>query len=124
MKYFDPAEFDSPDMPGSGLARMQLDFLKRLDRARGLAGIPFHITSGFRSGSHNAKVGGVRLSSHTKGCAADIAATTSESRYRIVIALSRAGFRRIGIANDFIHVDSDTSKPDAIWFYGKERHLT
>jgi len=43
MKYFNYAEFDSPDLPGSGV-EMQGNFLSMLDEARGIAGIPFKIT--------------------------------------------------------------------------------
>ena len=52
MRYFTFDEFDSPDQPGSG-EMMDLDFLAMLDEARDCAGIPFVITSGFRSVSHN-----------------------------------------------------------------------
>lgn len=125
MKYFRLAEFDSPDSPGSG-SRMDLEFLEMLDRARGYAAIAFHITSGYRTTRHNELVGGVAHSSHTKGHAADIVATSTRDRYRILVALSRAGFTRIGInaARSFIHVDNDPDKPDAIWFYGDKEHLT
>ena len=96
-----------------------------LDDARGIAGIPFTITSGFRTPSHNAYVGGVQAgvnskgSSHLFGYAADIAAPTSRQKYIIVKALLQAGFTRIGIAKTFIHVDNDTNDkdPDVIWTY-------
>ena len=29
----------------------------------------------------------------------------------------KAGFKRIGLADTFIHVDSDPHKPDAYWSY-------
>ena len=35
----------------------------------------------------------------------------------MVNALLNAGFRRIGIANTFIHADLDKQKPHAIWLY-------
>ena len=40
LTYFNINEFDSPDEFGSGY-RMDKDFLRRLDTARGIAGIPF-----------------------------------------------------------------------------------
>ena len=48
LKYFKLSEFDSPDLKGSG-SNMNYTFLEKLDQARGLAGIPFKITSGFRT---------------------------------------------------------------------------
>ena len=71
LKYFNLTEFDSPDEVGSGY-RMDKDFLYRLDTARGIAGIPFKINSGYRTESHNAFVGGRVGSIHKKGLAVDI----------------------------------------------------
>lgn len=125
MLHFEISEFDSPDEIGSG-KNMDSNFLAMLDDARGIAGIPFTITSGYRTISHNAYVGGVQAgvnskgSSHLFGYAADIAAPTSRRRYIIVKALLQAGFTRIGISgkNGFIHVDNDPDKdPDVIWTY-------
>lgn len=123
LLHFELSEFDSPDEIGSG-KNMDSNFLAMLDDARGIAGIPFTITSGFRTPSHNAYVGGVQPSlqskgsSHLFGYAADIAAPTSRQKYVIVDALIKAGFNRIGIGNSFIHVDNDPDKdPDVIWTY-------
>jgi len=117
LKYFDFSEFDSPDKPGSGEKYMDREFLEMLDEARGLAKIQFRITSGYRTKQHNLKVGGVSTSSHLIGRAADIWCQHTGKRWQIVSALMEAGFSRIGIARDFIHVDNDDQKPDAIWTY-------
>ena len=122
MLHFELSEFDSPDEIGSGKL-MDAAFLQMLDDARGIAGIPFRITSGFRTPSHNAYVGGVQPSlkskgsSHLFGYAADIACNNSADREIILNSLIRAGFRRIGIANGFIHVDNDPDKNAAVWLY-------
>ena len=93
-------------------------FLAKLDHARELAETPFHINSGYRCKSHNEYVGGKPHSSHLKGVAVDIRATSSPNRYYILKALIMSGFRRIGIADSFIHVDDDYSKPqDVLWTY-------
>jgi uncharacterized protein YcbK (DUF882 family) len=93
-------------------------FLDKLDNARYTAGVSFVITSGFRCSRHNAAVGGVENSAHTKGVAADISATDSVSRFKIIEALIDVGFTRIGIAKTFVHVDMDRSKPgNVIWLY-------
>jgi len=117
MKWFNYSEFDSPDEPGSGNL-MDIDFLEMLDHARNVAGIPFTITSGYRSEDWNAHVGGKKDSSHLKGVAADISCTTSRDRFIIITSLLEAGFDRIGIGPDFIHVDCDWEKHAAlVWNY-------
>jgi hypothetical protein len=116
LKYFTLEEFDSPDSPGSG-KHMKKEFLEMIDLARGLAGIPFKINSGFRTREHNSIVGGRIGSSHLAGCAADISCTNSGNRALIIKSLIDAGFTRLGIASSFIHVDNDITKEDAIWLY-------
>ena len=115
-KYFALSEFDSPDFPASGL-NMDATFLQMLDSARDKAGIPFKITSGYRTESHNAKVGGVSNSSHLRGYAADVAVSNGNERWIIIDSLIKAGFNRIGVAKGFIHVDNDPDKSPAIWTY-------
>lgn len=117
LRYFKTSEFDSPDLPGSG-DDMNPEFLKMIDKARGVAGVPFSITSGMRSEKHNRKVGGVETSSHLIGRAADIACAYSSQRFKIIEALIAAGFNRIGIADTFIHCDNDPNKAShVIWLY-------
>jgi len=92
LKYFNYDEFDSPDEDGSGLpttdgGKMSISFLHKLDEARAIAGVPFSITSGYRSKKHNATVGGRVGSSHLKGVAVDISCKTSADRTKIINAL-------------------------------------
>jgi len=122
LKHFNFEEFDCPTLEGSGLptsdgGKMNLDFLHKLDEARELAGVPFKITSGYRSPQHNLDVGGRVGSSHIKGIAVDIACVNSHQRQKILTALIQVGFKRIGIGKSFIHSDLDPDKPDAIWLY-------
>jgi len=122
MRNFNLKEFDSPDLSGSGL-NMDKDFLSMLDNARDIAKTPFKITSGYRTKEHNIaiykKLGKKPIeSSHLKGLACDIACSDSRARFLIINALLKAGFTRIGIANNFIHVDSDCEKSqNVIWTY-------
>ena len=117
MLHFELSEFDSPDEQGSG-KYMDEGFLSMLDDARGIAGIPFIINSGFRTKSHNAYVGGKEKSSHQYGYAVDLHCTDSRSRYIIIDALTKAGFNRFGIGNTFIHVDNDPDKISRVsWVY-------
>lgn len=116
MKYFDHTEFDCPTKKGTGKL-MEKNFLDMIDNAREIAGIPFYINSGYRTPEHNRAIGGSENSSHMKFCASDIHCGNGSDRLKIVHALIKAGFRRIGIANTFIHADTDNSKPHSIWLY-------
>ena len=89
-----------------------------LNEARETAGIPFVITSGYRCEKHNAKVGGVKNSSHTKGVAVDILATDNSTKFKIVDAVLKAGIERVGVAKTFIHIDIDADKASKVlWKY-------
>ena len=117
LKYFKTTEFDSPDEVGSGY-KINKEFLIKLDYARGIAGIPFKINSGYRTETWNLRVKGKLQSSHCKGLACDIGYYGSRERYLILHALIQVGITRFGIAKGFIHCDVDKAKdPDVIWLY-------
>jgi zinc D-Ala-D-Ala carboxypeptidase len=122
LKYFKLEEFDSPDLPNSGV-NMDRNFLQKLELAREISGIPFKINSGYRTKEHNdaiyKRLGKEPIkSAHLVGKAADIAYTNSRERWLIITALQDAGFNRLGIAKGFVHVDSDETKsPNVIWTY-------
>lgn len=117
LKYFDISEFDSPDEKGSG-NYMDSGLLYKIDLLRERYGKPIRITSGYRTESHNAAVGGVSNSSHLQGLAVDIACTASGDRHDIINEALKLGFNRIGIANTFLHLDVDTAKPSGcVWVY-------
>ena len=122
MKYFTYTEFDSPDEVGSG-KKMHPDILEMLDQARDKYDKPIRITSGYRTKEYNESLSarGYKASpnsSHLKGLAADIACTSSVDRYHLINCLLDVGFKRIGIANTFIHVDIDPEKAnEVIWTY-------
>ena len=117
MKHFKLSEFDCPTKKGSG-EKMDKEFLYLLDLARGVAGVPFKITSGYRTKQHNKDIGGVSNSSHLKGLAVDISVSDSRRRSIVLNALISVGFNRIGIAKTFIHVDSSKEKSqNVVWVY-------
>lgn len=94
------------------------ELVKLLDDARHIAGTPFKLNSGYRTKAQNKKVGGVEDSAHLSGLAVDIACTTDSARHKIITALQKVGFNRIGIAKTFVHCDLDKSKsPNVIWLY-------
>jgi hypothetical protein len=92
----------------------------------GYATLP--IRSGCRCPTHNVGEGGKPDSAHlatrrdaerVEECeAADLAAATSRSRYQFIRAAVEAGFKRIGIGRDFVHVDVDPVKDqEVLWLY-------
>ena len=55
-------------------------------------GVPVHVNSGYRCEKHNAKVGGVKGSFHTKGLAADLSCERgAKEMFDAVQKLYRAG---------------------------------
>lgn len=116
-KYFGESEFQRC-IPGCSLQDMKQEFILMLDRARELAGIPFVITSAYRSSEWDRAKGRSGTGAHTTGVAVDIRCNTSRNRFLIVQALLHVGFNRIGIADSFIHVDgSETHDSMVIWTY-------
>jgi uncharacterized protein YcbK (DUF882 family) len=89
-----------------------------LEKMREELGVPIIINSGCRCKPWNTFVEGNKASEHLDGQAADIRVTNGYERSDVVLAALNAGFRRIGIAKSFVHVDTDIHKPqDVIWVY-------
>lgn len=105
LNHFDASEFDKP-------FRMDYGFMQRLDLARSFSGIPYEITSGFREDLH---------SPHSTGKAVDIRAHHSWVKFKIVRGLLKAGFRRIGVYDKHVHVDSDPQAPVDVLWIGESR---
>lgn len=87
-----------------------------LEEARVTGRVPFHINSGYRCPLHP----DFKESSSHNGYAYDIRTENSQERLGVLAGLILAGFRRIGIGEDFIHADNDPNKPLAIWHYYKD----
>ena len=103
---------------GCNKNNFQTETKMMLNVARERAGIPFIVNSACRCDFHNKLVGGSPTSSHLKGVAVDIRVINSNHRLIIASALLYAGFKRIGIANGFIHADNDTRKTqEVLWTY-------
>lgn len=114
--YFKDGDF-ARCCPPCKLSDMSEDLLDILDYARSLYGRPMIITSAYRSKDYEHLKGRSGSSSHCKGVAVDIACHDSTTRLQMLLALTRAGFRRIGIGPNFIHVDVDESKAKTCWLY-------
>ncbi len=101
------------------------ELMASLDRARHKAGIPFIVTSGYRTDEDNFSAGGVSDSAHTKGLAVDLRCKDSKTCFMLVKSLMDEGFKRFVIGlrfekNEFgkdvlsfhnLHVDTDQDKP-------------
>lgn len=95
-------EFECKD--GSHLVMLHSELLLRLQDLRSSLGRAVIITSGYRTEEHNTRVGGTAGSLHLKGMAADIV-VRGLSPQELARAARQAGFRGIGIYNNFLHVD-------------------
>ena len=116
-KYFSESEFRKCT-PSCSLQDMNWQLMSKLDLARELAGIPFVINSAFRSEEWERSHGRNATSSHCKGLAVDIRCRTYSNRWKVLNALLKAGFTRIGIGKTYIHADIDTTKSQCvIWDY-------
>lgn len=113
MKYFAYKEFNCQE---TGENHMEPEFLSKLDSLREYCGFPFVITSGYRSPSHPLEAVKEIPGTHAQGIAADIKTTNSAHRYTLIKGALEHGFTGIGVAGDFIHVDTRGTVP-VIWTY-------
>lgn len=91
---------------------------QKLSIARGIAKVPFIITSGLRTDAENAALAeSVKDSAHLTGHAVDLACGDSQSRFYMVKGLLGAGFNRIGIYSMHIHADDSPHLPPCVMWY-------
>lgn len=121
FKYFKMREFNCPMAKRQ---EMDLRFVKKLDEARSIAGIPFKVTSGWRSPEYQEDLRkrgyptSRGKSPHEKGVACDIYVKNDKARAKILDSLQEVGLNRFGIASNFIHVDADFDRnANRIWHY-------
>ena len=123
-KDFHKSEFDSKDgsaMPDDVLQNVQ-KLANQLQVLRNYIGKPIYINSGYRSPSHNKRVGGSPNSQHLLGKAADIRVKgyTTERLAKVIESLINNGDMLqggIGIYNSFVHYDH--RKTRARWDFRK-----
>ncbi len=97
-------EFYSPDTKS---AKMNMEFMYKLQRLRTIVDVEFTITSGYRSEAYNAIVKGGSQSQHLLGNAVDIdhQRWDAVTRYRFLTAALSLGFS-VGIYQKHFHVDN------------------
>lgn len=115
MSYFKDSEFRCPDC---GVVIVSAWLVHLLNRVREAYGKPMVVTSGYRCKKRNKKVGGKPNSAHRRGTAADIKCDNSKDRYLLLLLAYEAGFKRIGISSEFLHLDVDGELPiEVLWTY-------
>lgn len=116
-RFFTQRDFDTAS-PRCSIEDMDSSFMHKLDLAREYSLVPYIVNSGYRTLEHETKKDRDGTSSHTKGIAVDLKAENSRTRFLILQGLLKAGFTRIGVGSDFVHVDGDTEKDQqVIWHY-------
>jgi len=113
VKYFTVDEFNCQH---TGENQMDPEFMEKIDKLRDYCGFPFVITSGYRSPDHPLEAVKEIPGTHAQGIAADIKITNSAHRYSIIKGALEHGFTGLGVAGDFIHLDTRGSVP-VIWTY-------
>ena len=119
-EHFSASEFACSCSCGYGTrpGDVSTELLSLLELMREEYGRPMHINSGCRCAQHNAAVGGVHNSAHTRGTAADIRCTSGANRRKLMDLAVMSYASGIGIARIFVHVDVDDVllRPSA-WSY-------
>lgn len=92
-----------------------------LDNARAIAAVAIHVTSNKRTPERSIAVGGFKDDAHTEtpctafdiSCVRPDGAWDSQKAYKLIPALVKAGFNRIGInqRNKSIHADRSKNFP-------------
>ena len=114
---FSKQEFDCKH---TGKNEMRHDFMVKLQSLRTAYGKPMKVTSGFRHPTHPVEAKkGHATGEHTRGMCVDIACVSSQERFDLIRLALQHGFKRIGIADNFIHLGlGGPGLPDGvIWRY-------
>ena len=103
-KDFSKSEFKCPCCGKNLIKKEIIDALQAL---RDLLGYPIIVTSGYRCIKHNARVGGVPNSEHTKGIAADIVVKELTPKEVATAAEMIPAFKNggIGVYKTWVHLD-------------------
>lgn len=101
----------------TGELAMDPAFMDRLQKLRLLLGTPFAITSAYRSPRHSIERAKAQPGTHAMGKAVDIQAD-GRLQFRIIAQAPGLGFKGIGIAKTFIHLDDwDGGPRPNVWLY-------
>ena len=99
---------------GCNTCNIDYDALKMLVKARVILSKPIVLNSAYRCEVHNSAIGST-TNNHTSGVAFDIRCENGGYRLKLIEALIMAGFERIVVYFDFIHVDCNPIKQKGLW---------
>lgn len=85
--------------------KMDPEFLTLIDQCREIAGVPFIISSSYRTAKKNKQVGGSPNSMHLKGRAVDVICTIGDTRAKIMRAAMGLGMS-VGVMANALHLDN------------------
>lgn len=128
---------------GADAAEYPPEVVNLVQGMRDIKGGPLWVNSWFRCQRHNAAVGGVESSAHTRGTAVDLGVRFAPDRYDLILLAvlsalaqqvdlpqerwralfytTRAVLKGVGIAKSYVHVDTDSICPrPAAWGYGSD----
>jgi uncharacterized protein YcbK (DUF882 family) len=107
----------------TGECKMSASFMAKMQKLRDVYGNPMTITSGYRSPKHSIEASKPtgKLSTHARGCAADIACNGQQA-YEIMKLAFQLGFTGIGVSQKgsarFVHLDTFNGAPRPnVWSY-------
>lgn len=103
--------------PSCDATPVTAEFLAALNRLRADWGRPLVVTSASRCKSHNAKVGGSPKSQHMLGLAVDLRVSTANDAKALAALAEKHGFKGIGVAPTFIHLDMRATSAVVRWDY-------
>lgn len=112
-KYFKVEDFDCQE---TGENKILSEFIVGLDQLREECKFPFIVTSGYRSPLHSIEARKQKPGTHAQGIAADIKVVNGNQRRLIVANAIELGFKGIGVAKEFVHVDIRQTDP-VLWVY-------
>jgi uncharacterized protein YcbK (DUF882 family) len=93
-------------------------FLEKLQELRDTVARPMQINSGYRCEEHNESVGGHRKSRHLLGTGVDCSTLgwSSSNLYLLVKTAQELGFKGIGVAKTYVHLDTRSGRAK-MWVY-------
>lgn len=116
IRGFDERDPNGAEVGPAGTFGIQPDFVRHLDLLREACNRPLTVTSGYRHPTHSVEAKKNEPGRHTMGDAADIAVVGGFERGQIVAEAIRLGFKGIGVARTFVHVDRRSGRL-TMWTY-------
>ena len=106
---------DELKCPCCGVVKIDDGAITKLNKFRKIWGRPMHVNSAYRCMKRNKELGSEDTSKHPQGKAFDIRVNRND-RFEFVKLAIKIGFKGIGIADEFVHLD-DREGPPFMWIY-------